>query len=291
MSDAWKYEYSFPIAADADALFAALSEARQLEQWFAEHVSVDARRGGHLEFWGRHTVGTPAKGEGGGPITDFEEGELLVFAWELFGAPSRVRFSLAPEETDRGPATRVTIGHDFEAIPDAPRAKELVDDWWRFCLGNLAAHATRQGEVMRVDFADGSPEVRLSMHVEAPPDKVFRALTDPQCLNQWMAKDASVDLRVGGKWDLGWDAPEGHTAPSMEILELVTDERLTISWPDWRGDNSVPSQSVTWLLEPMDGGTRVTLIHSGFVRAVDVSDYPFGWGHFLSEMKAVAEGL
>jgi uncharacterized protein YndB with AHSA1/START domain len=291
MSDAWKYEYSFPIAASADALFAALSRAEELEHWFAEHVSVDARRGGHLVFWGRRTVGTPARGEAGGSISDFEAGERLAFPWVLFGAPSTVRLSLAPEGTDGGPATRVTVEHDFEAIPDAPRPKELVDDWWRLCLGNLTAHATRQGEVMRVDFADGGPEVRLSMHVNAPPDKVFRALTDARCLNQWMAKDATVDLRVGGKWDLGWTAPEGHNAPTMEILELVTNEKLTISWPDWRGDPSVPSQSVTWRLEPTDGGTRVTLIHSGFVRAVDVSDYPFGWGHFLSEMKAVAEKL
>lgn len=291
MSDVWKYEHSFPIAADADVLFAALSEAGQLEQWFAEHAWVDARRGGRLEFWGRHTVGTPARGEGGGVITDFEAGERLAFEWSLFGAPSTVRFTLAPEETDRGPATRVTVGQDFEAMPDVPRAKELVDDWWRFCLGNLSAHTTQREDVMRVDFADSGPEVRLSMHVNAPRDKVFRALTDPQCLNQWMAKDATVDLRVGGKWDLGWAAPEGHSAPTMEILELVANERLTISWPDWRGDPSVPSQSVTWLLEPTDRGTRVTLIHSGFVRAVDVSDYPFGWGHFLSEMKSVAEAL
>lgn len=291
MSDAWTYEHSFPIAADADALFSALTEEEELEQWFAEHASVDAREGGHLEFWGRHTVGTPEKGEAGGSITDFEAGERLAFEWKLFGVSSTVRFTLAPEETERGPATRVTVGHDFEGIFDMPRPKELVDDWWRLCLGNLMAHATSHGEVMRVDFADAGPEIRLSMLVQAPPDKVFRALTEPECLNQWMAKDASVDLKVGGSWDLGWEAPGGYTGPGMEILELVTNQKLTVSWPDWRGDAAVPPQAVTWLLEPSDGGTRVTLIHSGFVRAVDLSDYPFGWGHFMGKMKGVAEKL
>ena len=77
----------------------------------------------------------------------------------------------------------------------------------------------------------------------------------------------------------------------MEILELVANEKLTISWPDWRGDPSVPTQSVTWLLEPDASGTRVTLVHAGFIRAADVSDYPFGWGHFLSELARVAIGL
>jgi uncharacterized protein YndB with AHSA1/START domain len=74
-------------------------------------------------------------------------------------------------------------------------------------------------------------------------------------------------------------------------LELVPNEKLVISWPDWRGDTSVPEQSITWLLEPSGEGTRVTVIHSGFVRTVDLSDYPFGWGYFLGRLKDVAEGL
>ena len=291
MTDPWSYEYSFPIPADADALFAALTTATTLEQWFAEHVRVDASVGGELSFWGRHTVGTPEEGEAGGVISELEEDSLLAFQWTMYGVPSTVRFLLTPEETDQGTATRVTIQHELEGVPDMPRPKELVDDWWRYNLGNLMAHVTSHGEVMRVDFADTSPEVRLSMHVEAPPAKVFRALIEPECLNQWMAKDASVEPRVGGSWDLGWTPPEERTGPGMEILELIPDEKLTVSWPDWRGDTSVPTQSVTWELEEVDGGTQVTLIHSGFVRAVDVSDYPFGWGHFLGQLKGVAEKL
>jgi uncharacterized protein YndB with AHSA1/START domain len=219
-TEAQWYEYSFPIAAGVDALFAALTQEEELEQWFAEHMSVDARKGGRMDFWGRHTVGTPKQGEAGGLITDFEAGERLGFEWKLFGVPSTVRFTLFPEETEGRPSTPVTVGHDFQGLPDAPRPRELVDDWWRLCLGNLTAHTTSQGEVMRVDFADAGPEIRLSMHVEAPLDKVFRALTKPECLNhlnQWMAKDAEVDLRVEGGWDLGWDPPEGYTGPGMKI--------------------------------------------------------------------------
>lgn len=291
MSDGWTYEYSFPIPGEPDRLFAALTTEKELEAWFAEHARIDAREGGRFEFWGRHTVGTPEEGEAGGPITEFRPDERLAFEWELFGAPSIVTFSLAAETTDGGPATRIKIEHAFARLFEGPRAKELVDDWWRFNLGNLASHAAGRGEVMRVDFADESPEIRLSMRVEAPPERVFRALTEPEDLNRWIAKDAKVDLREGGRWDLGFmpaeDAEqEGRT---MEILELVPDRKLVVSWPDWRGDASVPVQSVTWLLEPDGDGTRVTLIHSGFVRAVDLSDYPFGWGHFMGQLKDVVE--
>lgn len=292
MSDGWTYEHSFAIPVAPGRLFAALTTKEELEAWFAEHVRIEPREGGRLEFWGRHTVGTPGEGEAGGVITDFRPDERLAFGWELYGAPSRVTISLAPEETEEGPATRVAIEHAFERLFDGPRPKELVDDWWRFNLGNLAFHVTGRGEVMRVDFADESPEIRLSMHMEASPGEVYRALTEPEALDRWIAKDAKVDLREGGRWDLGFiadDAP-GHEAPTMRILELVPDRKLTVSWPDWRGDPSVPSQSVTWILEPAGDGTKVTLIHSGFVRAVDLSDYPFGWDHFLRRLQELVRG-
>lgn len=291
MSGEWTHEYSFPIPAEPGRLFDALTRAEELQGWFAEHVRIDGRAGGDFRFWGRHTLGTPGEGEAGGAITDFHPGERFGFEWELFGAPSRVRIDLTPEETDHGPATRVAIRHTFDRLFEGPRNQEMVDDWWRFNLGNLMAWTTDHGDVLRVDFADPSPEIRISMHMKAPPEKVFRALTEPAALNQWMAKDAKVELREGGSFDLGWGAPEGYTGPGMEIVELVPNRKLTITWPDWRGDTSVPVQTVTWELEPAEDGTRVTLIHAGFIRAVDVSDYPFGWGHFLTQMKGVAEGL
>lgn len=37
--------------------------------------------------------------------------------------------------------------------------------------------------------------------------------------------------------------------------------------------------------------TVVTIVHAGFTRAVDFSDYPFGWDHFMSEMAKVAVSL
>lgn len=290
MSERWTYEYAYPIHAPADRIFRALTDAGEMERWFAEHAKVEPKVGGRFEFWGRHTLGTPAEAEAGGRIEALESDRTLSFTWEVHGVPSTVTIGLSPEETELGPATRVAIRHDLEAAIGMPRPKELIDDWWRFNLGNLAAHAAGHGEVLRVDFDDPSPEIQLSMEMAASPEKVFRALTEPDALNRWMAQGAKVDLREGGRYDLGF-TPEAYDGPPMRILELVPNEKLVISWLDWRGDASVPEQSVTWLLEPSGQGTRVTLIHSGFVRAVDLSDYPFGWGHFLGRLEEVSAEL
>ena len=92
----------------------------------------------------------------------------------------------------------------------------------------------------------------------------------------------------GGRYSYGWsyqvDGREVTGGPSR-ILELVDNEKLVADWPDWRGDANVPIQTITWTLEDDGDATRVTLVHSGFVRAADWSDYPFGCGGFLSALE------
>jgi len=295
MTASWTYEYAFAIPAPADRVFQALIDQHELTRWFAEHARVEARIGGAYRFWGRHTVGTPTERDTTGSITALEPNARIAYEWTVCGVPSAVSLTLTPEESEHGPATRVALQHELSGPIDQARPKELIEDWWRLSLGNLAAHATGHGEVLRPDFADPHPEIRLSLTVNAPPTAVFRALMEPDALREWMGAPAPiVEPRAGGRYELGWsytvDGKEVTGGP-MRILDIVPNERLVVSWPDWRGDTSVPVQSITWLLEPQGTGTKVTLVHAGFTRTVDFSDYPFGWGHFMAEMAKVAERL
>ncbi len=295
MTSSWTHEFAFPVPAAAARIFAALTNQRELERWFAEHAHVEPRVGGAFRFWGRHTVGTPSERDADGKVTAFAPDQCFAFEWTVFGVPGHVTITLTPEETEHGPATKVAVKHELRGALDQPRPKELIDDWWRLTLGNLMAHTTGHGEVLRPDFADPHPEIRLSMTVDAPREAVFRALTEPEALREWMGAPAPVvEPRVGGRYELGWkyqvDGKEIGGGP-MKILDIVPNERLVVSWPDWRGDTSVPMQSITWELEPDGDRTHVTLTHTGFTRTVDFSDYPFGWGHFMSEMAKVAVRL
>ena len=172
------------------------------------------------------------------------------------------------------------------------RAKELVDDHWKFTLGNLVAHLAGGAGIVRPDYTDPAPTVRLTIIIAASPEAVFRALIEPEQINRWFGTtSAIVEPMVGGRYDLQWqykvDGEEVHGGPT-KILELVPDRKLVLDWPDWRGDTTVTGQSITWLLEPVVGGTEVTLIHAGFTRTADISDYPFGWVWFLDELKKAA---
>jgi uncharacterized protein YndB with AHSA1/START domain len=292
MTESWIHEHALPIPAAPARIFEALTTTGHLERWFAERAQVEPVVGGAFRFWGRHTVGTPREREATGTVTVFEPDARLGFDWMVCGVPSTVTITLTPEQTDHGPVTRVAVRHELRDALPQPRPKELIDDWWRFTLGNLMTHTTGRGEVLRPDFADPRPEIRLSMFVDAPREAVFRALTEPDALREWMGAPAPVvELRVGGRYELGWtyqvDGRDVSGGP-MRILDLVPNERLVVNWPDWRGDVAVPTQSITWLLGSEGTGTRVTLIHAGFSRTVDFSDYPFGWGHFMAELARVA---
>jgi len=47
--------------------------------------------------------------------------------------------------------------------------------------------------------------------------------------------------------------------------------------------------TVTWLLEYEGKGHASHAVHSGFARTTDVSDYLFGFGHFIGQLMAAAE--
>jgi uncharacterized protein YndB with AHSA1/START domain len=283
-----KHEFTWKLPARPARVFAALTDANELKQWFAEHAEVEPQVGGAYRFWGKHTYGAPAREQATQKITKFTPSQALSYTWRIHDRDSEVAFTIETDpESAEGSIVRGV--HAFAETPAINRAKEMVDDLWRFNWGNLSAHIGGGQGKMLLDYSGAKPEVALSIYIDAPPSAVFRTLIDPEKIQQWFGVAAAVDPRIGGDWHLKMDV-EGMKAPACKILDYVEDQRLSITWPDWRGDKTVPDQRVTWVLKPEGAGTRVDFLHDGFIRAVDVSDYPFGWGWFNSRIAAVSEG-
>lgn len=202
-----------------------------------------------------------------------------------------------PPRRPNCPGCKVTVTQRFEGTLPFPRPEHLADDHWRMALANLFAHLDG-APVLLADHDDPTPEVRLSLVIDAPPSAVFRALTVPELVDQWIGIGSRVDLRVGGGFDFGWSgcgAPESEPKPldecPVKIVVLEQDRRLAITWPDWRGSPDVPDQEVRFELTPEGPGgkqTRVELLHTGFVRSVDRSDFTQGWYGFLEALADVA---
>ena len=294
-----EHNYEFlcpvPLTGNLQQVFEALSDPQALAAWFAEYVEIEPRVGGAFRFWGRHTYGVPGREQATQTVLRFEPPELLAFSWRLLDRDSEVTWTLSEEQGDNGTVTKLKVNHNFPSIPEIGRAAALIDDLWRIQAGNLCFYLNGETDMFRPDFADPSPEIRCEIVIAAPPERVFAALVVPEHIKRWFpAPNPVVDPRVGGDYGFGFSFEmDGKTIepPPMKILEFVENKKLTITWPDWRMDPEVPDQTVSWILEDLKGKTRLTLLHTGFTRTVDVSDYPFGWWEFMDKIRDVAQSL
>ena len=94
------------------------------------------------------------------------------------------------------------------------------------------------------------------------PEKVWRALTDPVLLAEWLLPVVELKLEPGAAFTLktrpqpGWDG-----IVNCRMLEIEAHEKLSYTWVV--GD-MVLDTVVTFTLTPTASGTRLYLVQSGF---------------------------
>jgi uncharacterized protein YndB with AHSA1/START domain len=256
-------------------VFEALTRASELERWFTAKAFVSEAEG-RFDFWGRYTPGSPDREAGRHPLRAFEPGARLAFEWRMRDKVTTVDIALAP--SSRGTSLKLTH--------DAPRrgTTELsIADFWLLSFENLRRFVEEGKAPVLCDYST-RPEgaVDMVVDIEASPEAVFRALTQPSYLDRWMTANSIVEPVEGGRISFGWT-----TDGPVRILEIVPNEKLSYSWE--HADD--PETIVTWTLEAPDGrrtATRLTLVHSGF-GARDTEDFRTGWLKHLSWMKALLE--
>jgi uncharacterized protein YndB with AHSA1/START domain len=128
-----------------------------------------------------------------------------------------------------------------------------------------------EGDVARVSF---------ERHYLRPRHDVWRALTDPAQVAVWL-DDATVDLRVGGRFEVRFDDGTMHG----RITELVDGRVLAYSWDEGTDHES----HVRWELADDGGGTRLRLVHNRLARG-SASPYAAGWHHHLELLVALLDG-
>jgi uncharacterized protein YndB with AHSA1/START domain len=122
-----QYAAQLHIGATPETVYEALTDAKQLEVWFAEHADVSLPDG-RYEFWGRYTPG----GERGRQrLLEAAPGQRLRFAWQLDGAERTVELALVEE------------GGTVLTVTEVDSAGEPVfvnASFWGMALANLASH-------------------------------------------------------------------------------------------------------------------------------------------------------
>ncbi len=68
----------------------------------------------------------------------------------------------------------------------------------------------------------------MSLEIEAPPEAVWKALTDAKELVRWFPLKAEVEPRVGGRYWLSW---EGEFEGDSRIEIFEPERHLRTTWP------------------------------------------------------------
>jgi uncharacterized protein YndB with AHSA1/START domain len=127
-----------------------------------------------------------------------------------------------------------------------------------------------------------APEM-LSLVVErelpVPPEKVWRALTQPHLIEEWLMKN-DFNPTVGHHFNFraDWGAVDG------QVLSVEPNKALSYTWSAY-GLESV----VNWTLSPTSTGTHVRMEQSGF--PPDQPQYyegaKGGWQQFFARLEQV----
>jgi uncharacterized protein YndB with AHSA1/START domain len=133
-------------------------------------------------------------------------------------------------------------------------------------------------------------EVRRTIEIRAPRERVWDALTLPEELLHWFPTEhAAVDLRPGGLASFVWD--ESADEAVVDIVEPP--DRLVFRWRPAGLDR--PYTTVSFTLEEIEGGTKLTLVESGFALLPDQiaqqsqEGNDEGWRKELEELKTYLE--
>jgi uncharacterized protein YndB with AHSA1/START domain len=105
-----------------------------------------------------------------------------------------------------------------------------------------------------------SETIKFEFDLAHPPAKVWRALTIPELLAEWLLPVFDLRLEPGAAFTFqtqpmpGWDG-----RVNCRLLEAEAQKRLSYTWVVGDMDTVV-----TFTLEPTASGTRLSLVHTGF---------------------------
>jgi uncharacterized protein YndB with AHSA1/START domain len=143
--------------------------------------------------------------------------------------------------------------------------------------------------------------VDRSIEIKAPPERVWRALTNSDELGAWFQVIIEGEIAAGKEVWMTSIHP-GHTGQRFRVLfvELVEPHRVVWQWHPGEVDPKVdyskePRTTVTFTLERSDSGTRLAVAETGFDqinlerRAKVHTDNTQGWTEVLVWLQKYAE--
>lgn len=134
-----------------------------------------------------------------------------------------------------------------------------------------------------IDESIETRSVVVERELPHPPEKIWRALTEPQLIAEWLMQNdfaPVVGHRFGASADWG--------AVDCRVRTVEPNRMLSYTW-----DTKDLESIVTWTLTPTGAGTRLRMQQTGF--RSDQQAYfrgaTVGWPRFVDQLEAVVAKL
>jgi uncharacterized protein YndB with AHSA1/START domain len=171
---------------------------------------------------------------------------------------------------------------DASSIAASVKRAVGLPDMRRVCMPGINGNQARAV----ADTENG--QLLASVEIAAPPERVFRALASTQITQWWVrpgvfdTREWTGDVRVGGRWRAAGMTRGQAYVQEGEFLDIDSPRMLVHTW-DGAGQQGAPS-TVTYVLEPVDTGTRLTLRHAGFASREMCKAFAAGWETSFDEL-------
>jgi uncharacterized protein YndB with AHSA1/START domain len=134
------------------------------------------------------------------------------------------------------------------------------------------------------DLSDGT--ITSAVWINAKPARVFAALTTAEVTRWWggapyQTTGWQASLKVGGSWRAEGRGADGNAfSVSGVYTEIDPPHKVSMTWDaDW---DDTPATMLTYRLKELDGGTSLTVEHTGFAgHAQSCSAHATGWDMVL----------
>jgi uncharacterized protein YndB with AHSA1/START domain len=136
------------------------------------------------------------------------------------------------------------------------------------------------------DAAAETRSVVVEREFPFPPEKIWRALTQPHLIEEWLMKNNFSPV-VGHRFNLRGD---WGGVLDCKVLEVESNKTLSYTWNFAHDDAAYNLQTeVTFTLTPTQAGTRLRMVQTGF-RPDQKQAYGgahAGWRQFLAKLEQV----
>jgi uncharacterized protein YndB with AHSA1/START domain len=148
-----------------------------------------------------------------------------------------------------------------------------------------------------VALKSGTQDIVFDEVFPHAPETIWRTLTTGELIGRWLLMSPTGFEPVEGKRFTFQTTPAGawDGIIDCQVLEVMPNERLAYAWKGGHEGNvgygSRLDTVVTWTLSRVENGTRLRLVHSGFV--LPKNDAAFknmsdGWKQVVRKLDTIA---